>query len=142
MKNFMLLRVPAESKSEAFIRNTVASFTIELNPTLDQLEDIKMAVSEAVTNCVVHAYKDRIQGEIEVFAEIINSEIHIRITDFGCGIRDINEALSPYFTTDSTTERAGIGFTVMRSFMDDLSVKNNEYGGVTVLMRKNLIKED
>jgi stage II sporulation protein AB (anti-sigma F factor) len=142
MKNFMLLRIPAESKSEAFVRNTVASFCIELNPTIDQLEDIKMAVSEAVTNCVVHAYEGKVRGEIEVYCEIINSEIHIRITDFGRGIENLDEALAPYFTTDGNTERAGIGFTVMKSFMDDLSVKNNDYGGVTVLMQKNLIKED
>ncbi len=142
MKNFMLLRVPAESKSEAFVRNTVASFCIELDPTLDQLEDVKMAVSEAITNCVVHAYEGRVRGEIEIYCEIILSEIHIRITDFGKGIANVEEALSPYFTTDQNSERAGIGFTVMRSFMDELSVKNNEYGGLTVFMRKNLIKED
>lgn len=142
MKNFMLLRVPAQSKSEAFVRNTVASFCIELDPTLDQLEDIKMAVSEAVTNCVVHAYEGKLRGEIEIYCEIINSDIHIRIVDFGKGIKNVEEALSPYFTTDSNTERAGIGFTVMRSFMDEVSVKNNEFGGLTVSMRKNLIKED
>ncbi len=142
MKNFMLLRVPAQSKNEAFVRNTIATFCIELNPTLDQLEDVKMAVSEAVTNCVVHAYEGRTLGEIEIYGEIINSEIHIRITDFGRGIKDVEEALSPYFTTDTNSERAGIGFTVMRSFMDELTVSNNEYGGVTVFMRKNLIKED
>lgn len=142
MKNFMLLRVPAQSKSEAFVRNTVASFCIELDPTLDQLEDVKMAVSEAVTNCVVHAYEGRTRGEIEVYCEIVLNEIHIRITDFGKGISNVEEAVSPYFTTATETERAGIGFTVMKSFMDEVSVKNNEYGGLTVYMRKNLIKED
>lgn len=142
MKNFMLLRIPAESKNEAFVRNIVASFCIELNPTIDQLEDVKMAVSEAVTNCVVHAYEGRTKGEIEIYCEIINSEIHIRISDFGRGIENLDEALQPYFTSDNSTERAGIGFTVMKSFMDDMTVKNNEYGGLSVLMRKNLIKED
>ncbi len=142
MKNFMLLRVPALSKSEAFVRNAVAAFSIELDPTLDQLEDIKMAVSEAVTNCVVHAYEGKTRGEIEIYCEIILNEMNIRITDYGKGIKNIDEALTPYFTTDTHEERAGIGFTVMRSFMDDLNIKNNEYGGLTVYMRKNLIKED
>ena len=135
MKDFMLLRVPAESKNEAFVRNAVALFCVELNPTIDWIEDVKTSVSEVVTNSVVHAYKGRKQGEIEVYAEIENG-IHIRITDYGKGIDDTEKALAPYFTTDTDEERAGIGFTVIRSFMDEFEVKNNEYGGVTVTMRK------
>ena len=141
MKDFMLLRVPAESKNESFVRNTVAAFCIPLNPTLDWLEDIKMAVSEAITNCVVHAYEGRVRGEIEIYSEIIENAIHIRITDFGKGITDPEKAQSPYFTTN-VDERAGIGFTVMKSFSDELIVKNNEYGGLTVFMRKSFLTEE
>lgn len=142
MDNTMYLKVPALSKNEAFVRNTVAAFCVDLNPTIDQLDDIKMSVSEAITNCVVHAY-DNDGGDIEIFVEIINSNVHIRIIDFGKGIEDVNKALTQYYSTDKTGERAGIGFTVMQSFMDELIVKNNENGrGVSVLMRKNLLKED
>lgn len=141
MKDFMLLRVPAHSKSEAFVRNSIALFCVSFNPTIDWLEDVKTSVSEVVTNCVVHAYKGKIQGEIEVYAEIENG-IHIRITDYGNGIEDIEKALTPYFTTEENEERAGIGFSVVKSFMDEVEVKNNEYGGVTVLMRKNYAQKE
>lgn len=138
----MQLKVPALSKNEAFVRNTVAAFCVDLNPTVDQLDDIKTAVSEAVTNAVVHAYDSEI-GDIDVYVEIIDSTVHIRITDYGKGIKNISKATTQYFSTDETGERAGIGFTVMQSFMDDMKVENNENGrGVTVILRKNLIKEE
>ena len=94
MKNFMNLQVVAESKNEAFVRNTVAAFCVELNPTVDQIDDIKTAVSEAVTNCVVHAYGKE-KGIIEIYAEIIDFTLHIRITDYGKGIADIEKATTP-----------------------------------------------
>lgn len=142
MRNTMFLKVPALSKNEAFVRNTIAAFCVDLNPTIDQLDDIKTAVSEAITNCVVHAYGEE-KGDIDIFVEIVNSNVHIRITDFGKGITDISKATTQYFSTDESGERAGIGFTVMQSFMDEMTVENNKDGkGVTVSMRKNLFKED
>jgi stage II sporulation protein AB (anti-sigma F factor) len=141
MKDFMLLRVPAESKNEAFVRNAVALFCVELNPTIDWLEDVKTSVSEAITNSVVHAYKNRNKGEIEIYAEIENG-VHIRITDYGVGIKDLEKALTPYFTTDTNEERAGIGFTVIKSFMDDMQVVNNEFGGTTVKMYKRMDQKE
>ena len=142
MGNTMYLKVPALSKNEAFVRNTVAAFCVDLNPTVDQIDDIKTAVSEAVTNSVVHAYENEV-GDVEVFVEIIDSTVHIRITDFGKGIRDIQKATTHYFSTDDSGERAGIGFTVMQSFMDEMEVKNKQNGrGVTIILWKNLIKED
>ena len=142
MNNYMKLEIAARGENEGFARSAVAAFALCLNPSLSELSDIKTAVSEAITNCVVHAYADNI-GDIDIFVEIIDSNVHIRITDFGKGIADINKATTQYFSTDESGESAGIGFTVMQSFMDEMTVANNkDCKGITVTMRKNLLKED
>ncbi len=142
MKNQMTLTLNAISENEAFARNAVASFCVPLNPTVDQLDEIKTAVSEAVTNCVVHAYPHADEpGKIEIFTETTDGAVHIRITDFGTGINDVSKAVIPFFTTETGGEHAGIGFTVMKSFMDSVEVANGENGGLIVSMRKYLIKE-
>jgi stage II sporulation protein AB (anti-sigma F factor) len=140
MDNRLYIKVPAISENEAFLRNVVAAFCVPLNPTVEQIDDIKTAVSEAVTNCVVHAY-DSEKGDIEVEASLSDGVIHIRVTDFGKGIVDLKKAVSPYYSTASEKERAGIGFTVMKTFMDGLEVFNNPDGGLSVNMWKNMLKE-
>ncbi len=140
MDNRLYIKVPAISENEAFLRNVVAAFCVPLNPTVEQIDDIKTAVSEAVTNCVVHAYGKE-KGDIEVEAYAKDGVIHIRVTDFGKGITDIKKAVSPYFTSAGEAERAGIGFTVMKTFMDGLEVFNNPSGGLSVNMWKNMLKE-
>lgn len=126
-------------ENEAFARSCVASFCLQLNPTLDEISDIKTAVSEAVTNCVVHAYPDKV-GDILLCMEIEKNVLKISISDFGVGISNIKQALTPFFTSKPDEERSGMGFTVMDSFMDSLVVKNNSSKGVTVEMTKGIAK--
>jgi len=137
MQNFMTLKIKAISKNEAFARSVVAAFCASLNPTVDQLSDIKTAISEAVTNSIVHGYKGKNDGIIEVNATLKGSSVHIEILDSGIGIADIETAKKPFFTTKAKDERSGMGFTVMESFMDKLEVKPRDGGGLVVSMTKN-----
>ncbi len=135
--NYMNLQIEALSKNESFARSVVAAFCVELNPTLDQINDIKTAVSEAVTNSIVHGYEGK-GGIIDISAYLENKTVHIEIKDCGVGISDIETARQPFFTTKPEQERSGMGFTVMESFMDALEVKETDGGGLTVKMSKNL----
>ena len=139
MNNKIELKFKSLPENESFARTCVASFCLQLNPSLDEISDIKTAVSEAITNCVVHAYPKKI-GDIFMVMDIENDILKISITDFGIGINDINQALSPFFTTKPEEERSGMGFTVMESFMDSLIVRNNSSKGVTVEMTKRIAK--
>lgn len=130
--------MPALSKNEALARSIVAFFAVELNPTIDELGDIKTAVSEAVTNCVVHGYPDGKVGDITLKAEIEDENLHIAIEDDGVGIEDIDAARMPFFTTCKDEDRSGMGFTIMETFMDTLTVENKESGGLRVTMSKSL----
>lgn len=135
--NEMTLQFDSHSINEGFARSAVAAFCVQLNPTLDEITDIKTAVSEAVTNCVVHAYPKSL-GKITVWVGLKSKEIDIKISDTGVGIADIEKAREPFFTTKPNEERAGMGFTVMESFMDEVVIKNNGTGGVVVEMKKYL----
>ena len=135
--NNFYLKIPSRSANESFARVAVSAFVSQLDPTLEELSDIKTAVSEAVTNSIVHAYKNEI-GNIYITAEIYeNRSIKIRIRDSGCGIDDVNQALQPLFTTVGG-ERSGLGFSVMQSFMDYLKVTSKSGKGTTVIMKKVL----
>ena len=135
--NRFYLKIPSRSANESFARVAVSAFVSQLDPTLEELSDIKTAVSEAVTNSIVHAYKNEI-GSIYISAEIYeNRSIKIRIRDTGCGIEDVNKALQPLFTTVGG-ERSGLGFSVMQSFMDYLKVTSKPGKGTTVVMKKVL----
>jgi stage II sporulation protein AB (anti-sigma F factor) len=136
--NEMTLIIKALSCNEGFARSSVAAFAVGLNPTLEQINDIKTAVSEAVTNCVVHGYDDRQDGDIRIECRIIAGALHITISDDGIGIKDISKARQPFFTSKPEQERSGMGFTVMESFMDTLEVENNENGGLRVIMIKKI----
>lgn len=136
--NEMKVQFSSRSVNESFARVTVAAFIAQLDPTLDELADVKTAVSEAVTNCIVHGYKDDI-GMIYITLKIYSSgRISIAIRDKGCGIEDVHKAMEPMYTTSKGGERAGLGFTVMQSFMDKLRVRSRSGFGTTVVMEKTL----
>ena len=139
--NEMKLRLPAKSENEGAARSAVSAFVAILNPTVEELGDLRCAVSEAVTNCIVHAYVGR-RGEdchVYISARLYdNREISIRISDNGCGMEDVELARRPSFTTGESGERCGMGFLVMESFTDSLTVRSRPGKGTTVLMRKIL----
>jgi len=136
-KNYIKLEFPSKSINEGFARATVACFAAQLDPTLEELGDIKTAVSEAVTNAIVHAYPDTI-GKIALRARILEGNtIEIVVRDLGLGIADIEQAKTPLFTTGGQ-ERSGMGFTIMESFMDKLAVRSVPGRGTTVTMRRKI----
>ena len=136
--NFMTLTIPSRSANEAFARMAVAAFVAQLDPTVEELCDIKTAVSEAVTNCIVHAYRDTI-GRIYIQGRIDGRRIIVRIRDKGCGIPDVEKAMEPLFTTGTgAEERAGLGFAVMQAMMDRVKVTSAVGKGTTVLLQKRL----
>ena len=138
VQNEMKLSFLSNSVNEAFARTAVTSFFTQLDPTLDELTDIKTAVSEAVTNCIVHAYRDTI-GPIQIVARVLeNNMAYIKVKDRGCGIEDVKKAMEPLFTTAPEEERAGLGFAVMESFMDTLRVFSTPGKGTSVVMKKKL----
>jgi stage II sporulation protein AB (anti-sigma F factor) len=135
--NSIKLEFPSRSANEGFARAAVACFASQLDPTLDELGDIKTAVSEAVTNCIVHAYPQEI-GKISLRARILEGNIlEITVRDRGAGIHDVEQAMAPMFTTGGE-ERSGMGFTIMESFMDRLTVRSKEGRGTTVTMRRKI----
>ena len=137
MDNSLYMKFDAKSQNEAFARSAVASFVIPLNPSLEEINDIKTAVSEAATNAVVHAYKDGL-GTIEIFETITGNTVEIIIQDQGVGIEDIKTAIKPFYTTKPDEERAGMGFAVMQALMDEVEVKNREGGGLIVKLTKHI----
>ena len=135
--NEMNLNFLSRSCNEGFARTSIAAFVSQLDPTIDELADIKTAVSEAVTNCIVHGYKSGI-GKIYISSKIYdNGKIVIKIKDKGCGIPDVKQAMEPLFTTGGS-ERSGLGFAVMQSFMDDIRVRSNPGKGTTVTLTKKI----
>ncbi len=129
--NKMTLTIEAKSQNESFARSVVAAFFIQINPTLEQVEDIKTAVSEAVTNCIVHAYDGAQQGEIRIACVLTEDTITVEICDFGKGIENVEQAMKPFYTTVATGERSGMGFTVMQAFCDSVNVTSQK--GLTVV---------
>ena len=125
------------SENESFARSCVASFCLPINPSIEIITDIKTAVSEAVTNCVVHAYPNNV-GVIEINVKLNSNSIYISIKDYGVGIEDIIKAKEPFYTSKPNSERSGMGFTVMESFMDSVSVTSKLNGGTEVVLIKNL----
>ena len=126
------------SVNESYARGVAAAFLARYDPTVPQLADIKTAVSEAVTNCIVHAYPDRIGTVVLTIAVYPGREVHITVTDKGVGIPDIPQAMEPLFTTGNPEERSGLGFAVMQSFMDKVKVTSKPGKGTKVLLVKHL----
>ena len=134
-QNEMSLTIPSKSQNEAFARVTVAAFAAQLDPTIEELSDVKTAVSEAVTNAIIHGYENTI-GIIIIKAEIISNVINVEIQDFGKGIENIEVAKQPLYTSKPELERSGMGFTVMESFMDSLLVESELGKGTKISMSK------
>ena len=136
--NQMRLNFPSKSCNEAFARGAISSFITSLDPTLNELNDLKTAVSEAVTNCIVHGYR-RQSGTIYIYASVKdNNTVTVKIRDKGVGIEDIGKAMEPLFTTSPDVERAGLGFAVMQSFCDKVKVKSEPQKGTTVTLIKKI----
>jgi len=135
--NEMKVEFLSKSMNEGFARMAIAGFISALDPTIEELADIKTAVSEAVTNAIVHGYEDRI-GKIVIKAQIIDRTVIIQVKDNGKGIEDISKAKEPLYTSKPDLERSGMGFTVMESFMDRLTVRSKVGRGTTIIMRKEL----
>jgi stage II sporulation protein AB (anti-sigma F factor) len=134
----MKLYLPSLSINESMARQAVASFVAQLNPTIEEIADIKCAVSEAVTNAIVHGYRYK-SGIVYIGVKYYSDRtVVIEIRDKGCGIKDVKEAMTPLFTTDTSGERSGMGFAVMQTFMDKLDVYSQLDKGVRVLMTKHL----
>ena len=140
--NEMRVQFPSNSENERFARIAVSGFLSQLDPAIDELADVKTAVSEAVTNAIVHGYRGTI-GTISMQVKIFeNRRITIKITDKGCGINDIEQAMQPLYTTAPEEERAGLGFAVMESFMDKITVRSGVGKGTSVTLEKTLTSRD
>ena len=137
VRNYITLEFPSRSANEGFARSAAAAFAAQLDPTLEELGDIKTAVSEAVTNAIVHGYPDTI-GKIVVKCRILEGEVlEVIVRDWGRGIADVDRAREPLFTTGGE-ERSGMGFTIMESFMDSLRVTSKEGQGTKITMRRRI----
>ena len=140
LKNEMKLEFLSKSSNEAFARITVAAFAAQLDPTIEELADIKTAVSEAVTNAIIHGYEEK-KGIVKIRCQIIDEELTIEISDNGQGIENIELAKQPLYTTKPNLERSGMGFTIMESFMDEIEIESIVGMGTKVTMKKK-IKND
>lgn len=137
--NEMKLEFLSKSSNEAFARISVAAFVSQLDPTIEELADIKTAVSEAVTNCIIHGYEDN-EGIVKIKGKIIKNIVEIEISDTGKGIENVELARKPLYTTKANLERSGMGFTIMESFMDDVEIDSVFGLGTKVIMRKKIKK--
>ena len=142
MLNQVKITFAGRSVNESFARAALAAFLVQLDPTVPQLADIKTAVSEAVTNCIVHAYPERIGPVCMTIAVYPDREVHITITDKGIGIPNVEQAMQPLFTTGNPEERSGLGFAVMQSFMDRVKVTSKPGKGTKVLLVKRLSRRE
>ena len=139
--NHMQLQFDAKSVNEGFARVAVAAFLAELNPTLDEIADIKTAVSEAVTNAIIHGYPDG-DGQVKMLCKLEGKKIFIMVEDEGVGIEDVEMAKTPLFTTKPELERSGMGFAFMEAFMDEVQVASTPGKGTCVVMKKELDKQE
>lgn len=135
MDNYCKLTIGSATKIESFARSTVAAFCSLLNPTVEEVNDVKTAVSEAVNNCVVHAYGGT-DGMIDIEVALFEKSVQIVIRDYGVGFDNITEAMQPFYTSKPHEERSGMGFTLMQAFMNEVEVVSHKGEGTTVVMRK------
>ena len=141
MKNEMRLEFISKAKNEAFARISVAAFVSQLDPTVEELSDIKTAVSEAVTNAIIHGYEDK-EGIVKIDCKIDKDTVFIEISDTGKGIENIEKAKRPLYTSKPNLERSGMGFTIMESFMDELNVESIVGLGTKVTMKRKIKNDD
>ncbi|QUI21970.1 anti-sigma F factor [Vallitalea pronyensis] len=136
-ENEMNIEFSSKSQNESFARVVIAAFVAQLDPTLEELSDIKTAVSEAVTNAIIHGY-DEYHGHVHMYCKITDNKVYIEIKDFGKGISDIEKAREPLYTSKPELERSGMGFTVMETFMDEVEVETTAGVGTKIIMRKKI----
>lgn len=141
ISNHMRVEFDALSVNEGFARMTVAAFLAGQNPTLDELADVKTAVSEAVTNAIIHGYEE-VTGKVELECKIEDYIVELKVKDRGKGIADIAKARTPFFTTKPELERSGMGFAFMEAFMDEVQVESEPGKGTSVIMKKLLGRKD
>lgn len=135
------LKLLSKTGNESFARSCVSAFCLELNPTLEEINDVKTAVSEAVTNCIVHAYNSQEGKYIYLSVRIEDGKVEIIIEDEGCGIEDVEKAVQPFYTTKPDQERSGMGFTLIKTFMDKVDIISQKDKGTKVIMQKEFKKE-
>ncbi|ATH92244.1 anti-sigma F factor [Bacillus glycinifermentans] len=140
MKNEMNIQFTALSQNESFARVTVAAFIAQLDPTMDELTEIKTVVSEAVTNAIIHGYENSGEGTVYISVTLEDHIVYLTIRDEGIGITDLEEARQPLFTTKPELERSGMGFTIMENFMDDITIDSSPEMGTTIHLTKHLSK--
>jgi stage II sporulation protein AB (anti-sigma F factor) len=136
--NYMKLSFASRSENEAFARVTVAAFVTQLDPTIEQLDEIKTVISEAVTNSIIHGYNGSTEGTVTLEAEIDGETVLISVSDQGRGIEDLELARQPLFTSRPELERSGMGFTIMENFMDEFDVISSSEGGTSLKMKKRI----
>lgn len=141
MRNRFKLSFSALSQNESFARVTVGAFVAQLDPTMDELTEIKTVVSEAVTNAIIHGYNENEHGMVHIEVELEEDTVRIVIRDEGVGIHNIEEARQPLFTTKPELERSGMGFTIMENFMDEVDIQSEPMVGTTVTLVKQLSKQ-
>ena len=138
MKNQMELSFLSIAENEAFARMVISAFLVQANPTLSIVSEVRTAISEAVTNAIVHAYNGRADGRIVLRATLSERQLELEVEDFGCGIENVEQAMQPFFTTQPDKERTGMGFSLMMSFMDGVKVYSAPGSGTTVQMTRLL----
>ena len=143
MKKENLVRIRMESRSvnEAFARSVAGAYLMPFDPTLEELGDVKTAVSEAITNCIIHGYDNEVK-KIRIDCRTVNRDLHVWVTDEGKGIEDVKKAMEPMYTTRPELERSGMGFAFMEAFMDEVRVESKIGCGTSVYMRKNIGKQN
>ena len=139
--NRFTMKLLAKTGNEGFARSSVSAFFLELNPSLEEINDIKTAVSEAVTNCIVHAYGGKEDKYIDISVSLEDQKAEIIIEDEGCGIADVDKAVQPFFTTKPEQERSGMGFTLIQTFMDKVEIISQKDKGTKVVMQKQIKKD-
>lgn len=134
--NKIKIEFESRSQNEGFARVAIAAFVSQLDPTIEEMTDVKTAVSEAVTNSIIHGYENKKDGTIIIEALLIGNEIEIKIIDYGKGIKDVDKAMEPLYTSRPDLERSGMGFTVMETFMDSIKVESELEKGTRVVLKK------
>ena len=133
------IKVNSINANESFLRSTIGAYCARKNPSLETISDIKTAISEAVTNAIVHGYSNNREGIIEIDAKIVENVLHVKVIDYGKGIENVEVAMQDFFTTKPDEERSGLGFTIMSSFMDSVEVVSDPGEGTSVIMSKKLV---
>jgi len=138
--NKMELKVSATVENESFVRTVISAFSLSLNPTLDEISDLKTIISEAVSNAIIHGYNCDSSKDVYIKANIVNNEMQITINDYGVGIKNLKEAMNPCFSSKKGEERAGMGFSIMKALSDDFSIRSEENIGTRVYIVKSFKK--